>query len=115
MKVMNENLRNILNLIDDKHAKDIEIYEVGSQHPMFDTVIVASVDVVRNMDAILGEIKKQEKEGLIEVKSVESNNKEWVVVDFYDTLLHVFVKETRQFYDLDTLLAKYQEKNENVL
>ncbi|MDF9866683.1 ribosome-associated protein [Bacilli bacterium PM5-3] len=109
---MEKKVKVIANLLDDKHAKDIEIFEVGASHPLFDTVIVASVDVQRNLDAIINEIKKEEKDGKFEVKQYDINNKEWVLIDFYDILVHVFVKETREYYDIDSILEEYVRRND---
>lgn len=108
---MNDKVRLLANLLDDKNAKDIEIFEVGATHPMFDTVIVASVDVERNLDAVINEIKKIEKEGKIEVKQYDINNREWILIDFYDVLMHVFIKESREYYDIDTILDEYVQRN----
>jgi len=108
---MEEKVRVLANLLDDKQAKDIEVFEMGATHPMFDTILVASVDVERNLDAIINEIKKEEKEGKLEVKQYDINNKEWILIDFYDVLVHVFVKESRQYYDIDSILEEYVKRN----
>ncbi|MEG0283916.1 MAG: ribosome silencing factor [Erysipelotrichales bacterium] len=108
---MNEVVRSMANLLEDKHAKDIEIFEVGAAHPMFDNVIVASVDVSRNLEAIISEVKKFEKEGKIDVKAYDVNNKEWVLIDLYDVMIHVMVKDARHHYDLDSILAEYVERS----
>lgn len=109
---MNNKVRLLANLLDDKNAHDIEIFEVGEAHPMFDNIIVASVEVERNLEAIINEIKKQEKEGNLEVKQYDINNKEWILLDLYDVLVHVFIKESREYYDIDAILDEYVKRNE---
>ena len=104
---MNDKVKVIANLLEDKQAKEIEVYEVGSKHPMFDTVIVASVDVKRNLDTVINEFKKAEKEGVLEVKAYDTASNEWALVDFYDVLVHIFVKDSRYFYDVEGILEKY--------
>ncbi|MDG2450484.1 MAG: RsfS/YbeB/iojap family protein, partial [Saprospiraceae bacterium] len=37
------------------------------------------------------------REGLLESK--------WVLVDYFDTIVHVFYPETRKYYDLEDLWA----------
>ena len=108
---MEKKVKDLANLLDDKHAVDIEVFEVGVKHPLFDNIIVASVDVQRNLEAIINEIKKQEKDGNFEVKQYDINDQQWILIDFYDVLVHVFVKEAREFYDLDSLLAQYVRDN----
>ncbi|WP_423364352.1 ribosome silencing factor [Mycoplasma sp. P36-A1] len=109
---MKDNVRFIANLLENKHAKNIEVYEVGAEHPLFDTVVVASVDVKRNLDTIVNEVKKAEKENEIEVKAYDTASKEWVIIDCYDMLIHIFVKESREFYDVDSILERYVKDTE---
>lgn len=109
---MDEKVKKIANLLDDKHAKDIEIFEVGQAHPMFDDVIVASVDVDRNLDAIISGFKELEKKKEIEVKSYDLNSREWVLIDLNDILVHVFIKDARAFYDVESILEEYVKNNQ---
>lgn len=104
---MEKKLRDVVNLLEDKHAKDIEIFEMGAKHPLYDTVVIASVDVDRNMDAIISEFKEKEKNNLFEVKNFDIKNREWVIIDLYDIIVHIFVREARQFYSLEEVMAKY--------
>jgi ribosome silencing factor RsfS/YbeB/iojap len=108
---MENKTRLVANILGDKHAQDIEIFELGAEHPLFDNVIVASVDVTRNLDAIINEVKKFEKEDKLEVKQYDLNNPEWILIDCYDLLVHVFVKEARAFYDIDSILNEYSKEN----
>jgi ribosome-associated protein len=41
------------------------------------------------------QIKPSHREGLIESK--------WVLVDYFDTIVHVFYPDTRKYYDLEDL------------
>ena len=43
------------------------------------------------------QIKPNHREGLLESK--------WVLVDYFDTIVHVFYPETRKYYDLEDLWA----------
>lgn len=104
---MENNVKLIANLLEDKHAKDIEIFELGSAHPLFDTVIIASVDVEKNFNAIIGEFKEAEKEGKITVKNYDLKNKQWVIIDLYEVVVHIFLGQTREEYNLERLLEEY--------
>lgn len=108
---MDERVRKLANLLEDKQAKDIEIFEVGAAHPLFDNVIVASVDVNRNVEAILKEVKQLEKNKEIEVKFYDTKSPEWIIIDLYDILIHIFVKESREHYDVDSILEAYVSRN----
>lgn len=109
---MKDKVKLVANLLEDKHAKDILVYELDATHPLFDDVIVASVDVKRNLDTIINEFKKAEKEGKIEVKAYDTASNEWVIIDLYDLLVHIFVKESREFYDVESILERYVKDSE---
>ena len=48
----------------------------------------------------------REKPWHIEGKS----NKEWILIDYIDTVVHIFAKEKRDFYNLENLWADAQIK-----
>lgn len=53
-----------------------------------------SDNVIKRTKEELG-VRPNHKEGM--------DNSRWVLVDYFDTVLHVFYHETRQYYQLDDL------------
>lgn len=45
----------------------------------------------------------REKEGEKPVNVVGLNNAQWVAMDYIDVLVHIFLPETREYYDLENL------------
>ena len=46
---------------------------------------------------------KAAKEGKIKIRNVEGRDSTWILIDLYDIILHLFTKEERANYDLDSL------------
>lgn len=104
---MDQLVRQIGNLLEDKHAKDIEVFELGAKHPMFDNVIIASVDVDRNLYTVVQAFKEADKKGELSVKHIDDSSNEWVLIDCNDVLVHVMLKEARAYYNLEQILQSY--------
>ncbi len=52
-------------------------------------------------DHIIGRIKKET--GLVPFHMEGRKNANWVLIDYFDTVVHIFHKETRDFYKLENL------------
>ena len=62
-------------------------------------------------DSVLEEVYKATKEKPWHTEGFE--NKEWILIDFVDVVVHIFLPEVREFYGLEELWAdakvKYHE------
>ena len=89
----------------DKKAFDmvaLDLREIASFTEFF---IIASGANQRQVQAIADEINEQIKKQLqIRPVRVEGyNTAEWVLLDYGDFIVHIFNKESREFYDLERL------------
>lgn len=100
----------VVKLVDDKFAKNINVIDFESTNPFTDYFVICDVDSSRQIDAIVNEVIKQDKEGKLELRAVDGlASSGWVVLDLYDTVLHVFTEELRKEYELDKLFIKYPQ------
>lgn len=104
---MNPELRYILTLLENRHVKDIELFELDHSHPMLDFIIVGNVEVKRNMNTIIQEFKKAEKAGELCIKAIDDRNSDWLLIDCYDLIIHIFIKDVREFYNIEEVLNNY--------
>jgi len=81
-----------------------------------DYFIVCEGDSITQVNAIAGNVAKRMKETYaIRPAHVEGKaNAKWVLVDFFDVLVHVFYPETRKYYDIEDLwhdakVTEYQD------
>lgn len=95
----------VIHAICEKKAMDVRVYDVMSLTPFMDHMIVASTNNIRQNNAIAQNIKDRLKEagyaGDLRIEG-ESTSK-WLLLDLGDIVVHLFVKEERQVYNLDRL------------
>lgn len=97
--------RRIATIADDKQATDIVALDVGEILGYTDALVICTARNERLAKAIHDEVQVRLKhedellprrvEGLPEAR--------WVLLDYLDCILHVFVPETRGLYRLDQL------------
>ncbi len=88
-----------------KKADDIVILDVGEVLVITDAFVIASASNDRLVRTIAEEVEKRLKEeGRGGPRRVEGlREAEWVLLDYGDFVVHVFLEETRRFYDLERL------------
>ena len=76
-------------------------------HAMADYFIICEASNERQVNAIADqlerEVRKKIKEKPWHVEGKE--NLEWVLIDYFNVVVHIFKKETRKFYALEDLWA----------
>lgn len=75
-----------------------------------DFFIICEGDSGTQVNAIAGNIVKRLKEEVDTLPShVEGRDfSKWVLVDYFDVIVHVFYPETRQFYEIEELWSDAQ-------
>ena len=91
----------------DKKGEDIVILAVGHIFPVTDAFVITSGVNARQVRTIVDEVEKQVFDATgIKPRSVEGlNDLTWVLLDYGDVVVHVFLDETREFYGLERLWA----------
>ena len=92
---------------DAKKADDIVILDVGEIMGIVESCVIASAPNSRLVRAIVDEVERElyERTG-DKPRAVEGlRDASWVLLDYGDLVVHVFLAETREFYDLERLWA----------
>lgn len=102
---MDELTRLALSAIESKKAEDIRIYDMKNLTPFVDVMIVCSTNNLRQNNAVVAALRDTLKEhGLAGQFNVEGRqDSRWILIDLGDVVVHVFVKEERDYYGLDRL------------
>jgi ribosome-associated protein len=90
---------------DAKKAHDIVILDVGEIMGIVESFVIASAPNSRLVRAIVDEVERElyERTG-DKPRAVEGlRDASWVLLDYGDLVVHVFLEETREFYDLERL------------
>jgi ribosome-associated protein len=90
---------------DDKGARDIVILEVGDVLVVADEFVIASASNDRQVKAIVDDLERVVDEaGHGKPLRVEGlDDRHWVLIDYGDVVVHVFLEETREYYELERL------------
>ncbi len=81
------------------------IIEVGSVLAITDAFVITSGRNTRQVKTIADEVEARLKAGdgisPLRIEGLEDSH--WVLLDYGDIVVHVFLDETREFYDLERL------------
>lgn len=95
----------IARIIDDKKGTDIIVLPVGDVVGITEYFVVASASNVRLVgavtDAVLGEVREALGRGPLRSEGTREN--QWVLVDYGDVVVHIFVDDARRFYEIERL------------
>lgn len=90
--------------LEDLKGNDIVSLDVTELSDVMDTLVIASGTSNRHVKSLANNVVEELKdkgERPIGVEGMDSG--EWVLVDFGDTVVHVMMPSTRDFYDLEKL------------
>lgn len=98
--------KDIAELMLEKKASDIKIFDVKKITTMTDHFIICSSDSEPQTKAIAANIERTLKKVGEKPISIEGQDRlEWVLMDYMTFIVHIFSNEKRSYYDLDRLWA----------
>lgn len=83
------------------------VLDVGEILGITDAFVIAAGSNTRQVRTIVDEVEKQLREqAAVKPRAVEGlDDATWVLLDYGDVVVHVFLHETREFYGLERLWA----------
>jgi ribosome-associated protein len=92
-------------LADNKKAEDIAILDVRELSSVTDYFVIASGTSEPHLRAIVEEITdKLRDDHHLRPKAVDGTlQTAWVVLDYFDVIVHIMRQDVRERYDLETL------------
>ena len=89
---------------DDKQGFDTTVLEVGAVMGITDFFVITSGSNSRQVRTIAEEVEKRLKDLGLQPPRIEGRSDlTWVLIDYGDLVVHVFLEETRRFYDIERL------------
>jgi ribosome-associated protein len=90
-----------------KSGEDTAILAMGELLGLTDAFVITSGRNSRQVKTIVDEVERQvgEVDGRRPVRVEGLDDARWVLMDYGDFLVHVFLDEAREFYDLEHLWA----------
>ena len=104
-------LSQILDLAIDKKAGRIVIFDVRGLSSLTDFFVVCHGTSEAQVKAIVDNIRKGTENKPRHLEGYENQN--WILLDYFDIVVHVFKKDERDYYELERLWADAPMKEIN--
>ena len=90
--------------LDDRKAEDLKVLYVGDLSSITDFYILATGNSEPHLKALINTVSRDLKDKKISlVGSDLGQGTGWAVIDAFDVMIHMFLPEQREFYQLDEL------------
>lgn len=94
----------ITGLIFNKKGYDVKIMDLRQLTSIADYFVICSADSDTQVKAIADEVDKElSKEGIKCWHKEGYNTLNWVLLDYFDVVVHVFKSDSRKYYNLEKL------------
>ena len=102
--------RAIESFLDAKKGMDIKLLHVEEVSSVADYFVVCTATSSTHVRALAGEVEYQMERRGVNAYHIEGrDNNSWIVLDYCNVLVHIFNRESREFYNIDKL---YQNTTE---
>jgi len=111
-----ERVENIVNILDDKKAEEIEVFNLDEADYIAKRVVIANSLNGKHTLALFDHLKRGLKEHSDSILAHDISD-DWAVADLGDILIHIMIPEYRQRYSLEEFLNELVEnqiKNKDI-
>ncbi len=98
-------VKQVVKLLDDKKGENIIILDLKRLTTITDYFIIVSANSETHLLALAKDtanyLKKEHK--ILPLNPLNETDKRWILLDYQDFIIHIFLAETRQYYNLEEL------------
>jgi ribosome-associated protein len=95
--------------VQDKKALDLVVLDLRPAQAFTDFFVICTGATTRQVQAITDGVRTAlAKKGLKPTLVEGESHGEWVLIDYFDFIVHVFTPATREFYSLERLWGDAQ-------
>ena len=104
MNLIQQMIENAVSGLEDKKGEDIKIIDISEVSPISDYFILASGSNRNQVQAMADSVVEKMHKAGFSLKQIEGyDSANWILMDFVDIVVHVFDRESRNFYDLERI------------
>jgi len=110
--IMNDEqiLELVVKTLDSKKGDNIKVIKISDISTIANYFVLAAGTSSTQVRALADETEYKLKQAGIVPKRVEGERgSNWIVLDYIDVVVHIFYKETREFYNLEHLWQDGEE------
>ena len=108
-------LKTAYKALDDKKAYDIKILDIKQISSIADYMVIADGTNKNQVQAMCDAVTEEMGKAGFLSKSIEGYSEGgWILLDYYDIIIHIFSDEARRFYDIERIWSdgKYVDISE---
>ncbi len=88
--------------LEDKKANNVKVIDISNISTMGDFFVIADGTNRNQVQAMSDNVEECLHNAGISLKNREGySNGGWILLDYYDIIIHIFTEEERSFYDLE--------------
>ena len=91
------------NVLNDKKALNISALHIGELTVIAEYFILATATSNTHVKALADAVEEKLKSEGISPDHIEGKATGWILMDYNGVVIHIFGRETREFYDLDRM------------
>lgn len=99
----NKILKIINDTLDDMKAEDVLVIDLAGKTSIASYMVVASGTSNRHVSSIAQKIEENLKSAKIKCSVEGEARADWVLIDAFDVIVHIFRPEVREFYNLEKM------------
>ena len=108
-----ELLELIKKTLDDNKADDIVVIDLEGKTSIANYMVVASGTSNRHVASLADKLKFELKQKGYHATSEGEEKANWVLIDAFDVIVHIFCPEVREFYNLEKMWNSVAELRKN--
>ncbi len=105
----NELTREIVKVLDEKKAQDIVAIATEELTIVSDYFVIASGTSSTHVKSLADDVEFELSKKGIEPLHIEGRATGWILLDYGSVIVHVFQKESRDYYNLERLWGDAQQ------
>ena len=109
----NELLELIEKTLDDNKAEDIVVIDLKGKTSIANFMVIASGTSNRHVASLADKVKYELKQKGYTASSEGEEKANWVLIDAFDVIVHIFCPEVRDFYNLEKMWYSVAELRKN--
>lgn len=95
--------------LDDGKAADVTVMDLQGKTSIASYMIIASGTSQRHVAALAEQVQLKLKEAGFRSTSEGEEKADWVLIDAFDVIIHIFKPEVREFYNLEKMWSAIAE------
>ena len=90
--------------LDNKRGREIKIIDMNGKTDICDYMVLATGTSNTHVQTLGGEVEyEMSRRGIDPLHTEGRDGNTWMVLDYAHIMVHVFTRDTREFYNLDKL------------